>query len=165
MSVKNLTKTRNLDTDKYVNIETGQVLGDDLPFGTTITITEPDDGLAVISSDEYIVVDASELKNLVDSKIITSNDMGKLLTMAMSLKTIYNALYKSTVPHTLETLSLLLDQNYDYTTKFIKKLCRKNVMHKYVTADDTLYCINPYLTRRRKTLSKDLLSRFSKFKK
>lgn len=165
MSVKNLTRTRNLDTDKYVNIETGQILGDDLPVGTTITITEPDDGTAVISSDEYIVVDASELKILVDEKIITQNDMGKLLTMAMSLKTIYNALYKSTVPHTLETLALLLNQSYDYTTKFVKKLCRKNIMHKYVTADDTLYCINPYLTRRRKTLSKDLLSRFSKFKK
>jgi len=34
-----------------------------------------------------------------------------------------------------------------------------------MTATETVYCINPYLTRRRKTLSKELVALFNKFGK
>lgn len=165
MSVKNIQVRHNIDLTQYINTETGEFLNEELPSGTTVTISSKNEDIVNVNYDEYLMVDLEALRYLREHKIITQADKGKILDMAETLKTEYNAMYKHTIPHTLESISELIGNTYDYTTKFIKKLCKKNIVHRYVTADKVLYCLNPFLTRRRKTISKELLSVFGKFKK
>lgn len=163
--MKDEIRSKILDLDKYVNIDTGQLLLDELSTESSIKITEKT-GNKFVESDNYIVVDVDSLKYLRQEKIISSKDVGHIMHMSETLKTVYNAMFmNNNVPHTLASLSEYLGMSYDTTTRYIKKLAKKNIVHKYITAYDTYYCLNPYLTRRRKTIDSELLSHFSKFKR
>ena len=162
--MKQIKKSVNLDLSNYVNIETGEILLSELTDNKSIKIVE-NTNLVILDSKDYFITDTKVMTDLLNNKIISLKDLGYIMIMSKTLKTEFNATYNYNIPHTLETLSELIDLSYDNTSRLIKKLCNKNVMHKYITAYETLYCINPFLTRKRKSLSKDLLSIFSKFKK
>jgi hypothetical protein len=160
--MKNVTISRGLPLDNYVNKETGELISSELGKGTRITITQETPNV-IVESDEYFIIDIEALTYLRQHGVIKIQDETRLLSMFMTLKTEYNATYNNTIPHTLETLSHLIGLSYDKTTVLVKRLCKSNIMHRYITATDTLYCINPYLGRRRKTISKELISLFNKF--
>lgn len=162
MEIKSIRKRKTISVKDYD--ETGALLIDAIEPGQTLTFSEDTD-LVMISSQEYIIVDVEMLRKLRTDKIITDKDMGYIIAMSVSLKTELNATYNHTIPHTLETLSNLLGLAYENTSRLITRLSKKNIMHKYITADHTLYCINPFLSRRRKTISKELIEIFGKFKK
>lgn len=154
----------NLDLSKFVNIETGELLVSELTDEISLKILK-DTNLVLVDSKNYFIVDTEAMTTLLQEKIITKGDFAQIVVIAKTLKTEYNAAYNYNIPHTLTTLATLLELSYERTTSLVKKLCRKNIMHKYVAADITLYCLNPYLTRRRKHFDKDLLALFSKFYK
>lgn len=148
--------------DDYVNKETGELLVSELNKDTSIFIEKETD-LMVIDSEEYFIADIKALNFLRDNKILTGREILHLMVISTTLKTVYNAAFNHTVPHTLETLSTLLCINYENTSRLVKKLQEKNVLYRLVTAYNTYYCVNPYLTRRRKTVSKELDPIFNKF--
>jgi len=162
--MKTVKVTTNLDLSKYVDIETGQPMLDLLDKDTSIKVLKDTD-LVLIDSKDSFVTDVEVLTQLIKDKIINVKDIGYIMLMSRTLKTEHNATYNYTIPHTLESLSELLDLSYDRTTVLIKRLYNKNIMYKLVTVNDTLYCMNPYLTRKRKTLSKELVAIFNKFGK
>ena len=162
MNVKKLKKVKKINLKEH-DVE-GELLIDAIAPNQSLICVEDTDEV-ILSSTEYIIVDVNKLNELLSQKIITAKDLGYILIMSKTLKTELNATYNHTIPHTLETLSKLLDLAYANTSRLITKLCRKNIVHRYITADDTYYCINPYLSRRRKMISKELLKAFSTFKK
>jgi hypothetical protein len=162
--MKTLKTTTNLDISNYVNAQTGEFLAEELSTDISLKIVK-DTNLAIVDSKDYFITDSTIINNLIKTKIISNADLVKLLQLATKLKTEYNAIYNHNIPHTLETIATLLDLNYIDTTRFVKKLCKKNIVHKYLTADNILYCLNPYLMRKRKHFDKDLLLLFSTFYK
>lgn len=162
--MKAIKKTINLDLSKYANVETGELMLDELDKDTSIKVLK-DTHLVVIDSKNYFVVDIEVLTNLLAEKILKAADLGYIMMLSQTLRSDYNAIYQQTIPHTLESMSELLDLSYDRTARLVKSYCRKNVMYRLVTATETVYCINPYLTRRRKTLSRELVALFNKFGK
>ena len=162
--MKNIKRTINLDLAKYANIETGELMLDILDEDTSIKVLK-DTGLVLIDSKDYFITDVQVLTDLLENGILKPKDLGYIMVMSQTLRSEYNAIYKQAVPHTLESLSELLGISYDHTMRLVKGFCRKNIMYRLVTATDTVYCINPYLTRKRKTLSKELTTLFNKFGK
>jgi hypothetical protein len=162
--MKTVKTAINLDLSKYVDIETGQPMLDQLDKDTSIKVLKDSD-LVVIDSKNFFITDVGVLTQLLQDKIISVTDVGYIMMMSQTLKTEHNATFNYSVPHTLESLSKLLDLSYERTTKLIRKLYSKNIMYKLTTVNATLYCMNPYLTRKRKTLSKELIAIFSQFDK
>lgn len=162
--MKAIKKTINLDLSKYANVETGELMLDELDKDTSIKVLK-DTHLVVIDSKNYFVVDIEVLTSLLAEKVLKAADLGYIMMLSQTLRSDYNAIYQQTIPHTLESMSELLDLSYDRTARLVKSYCRKNVMYRLVTATETVYCINPYLTRRRKTLSRELVALFNKFGK
>lgn len=162
--MKKVKTAINLDLSKYVDIETGQPMLDLLDKDTSIKVLKDTD-YVIIDSKDYFITDVEVLTALIRDKIITIKDLGYIMLMSQTLRTEYNATFNHTIPHTLETLSLLLDLSYVRTTMLINRLYKKNIMYRLNTTNETLYCMNPYLTRKRKTLSKELLQIFGKFGK
>lgn len=158
-------KTKEINLGDYVNVTTGQMLVDELKPGDSIRFTEELDQERV-DSINYITIDVDSLEFLQREKIITTKDIGYIVSLSKTLRTVLNAMCRgNNAPHTLTSLSEYLDISYDATARYIKKLSKKNIVHKYVTAHDTWYCLNPYLTRRRKYIDSTLLENFSKFRK
>lgn len=162
--MKTIKKTINLDLSKYANIETGELMLDILDEDTSIKVLK-DTNLVLMDSKNFFVTDVDVLSGLLAEKILKPADLGYIMMLSQTLRSEYNAIYQQTVPHTLESMSELLGLSYDRTARLVKSYCRKNVMYRLMTATQTVYCINPYLTRRRKTLSKELVAIFNKFGK
>lgn len=160
--MQNTTTTYNLDISKYADITTGEQLSSILDADTSIKVVK-NSHLCVIDSKDYFITDTAVVTHLLNTKTITVSDLGYIMIISKTLKTEYNAAFNHTIPHTLESLTELFGLTYDRTRKLIKKFLSKNILHKYVTHNTTLYCVNPYLTRKRKTISKELISIFSNF--
>jgi len=162
--MKSIKRTINLDLSKYANVETGELMLDELDKDTSIKVLK-DTNLVVLDSKNYFVVDIEVLTNLLAEKVLKPADLGYIMMLSQTLRSEYNAIYQQTIPHTLESMAELLGLSYNRTTRLVKSYCSKNVMYRLMTATETVYCINPYLTRRRKTLSKELVALFNKFGK
>lgn len=162
--MKTIKKTINLDLSKYANTETGELMLDILDEDTSIKVLK-DTHLVLMDSKNFFVTDVDVLSDLLAQKILKAADLGYIMMLSQTLRSEYNAIYQQTVPHTLESMAELLGLSYNRTTRLVKSYCSKNVMYRLMTATETVYCINPYLTRRRKTLSKELVALFNKFGK
>lgn len=147
---------------RYINAETGELINSEL-VNMSIKISEDTD-LVTLSSDEFITIDSKVLNFLLKNKIITTTESGYVLAMANTVKTDYNALYKNNnTIHTLDSIASLLELSIDRTKKFLSSLRKKDIIYLLKRSKDTVYLLNPYIARKRKTINTECIELFPKF--
>src|ERR1035438_2365272 len=92
---------RKIDTSNYVNTTTGETLYSEFPNTTSINIK--DENLAIVNSEEYIIVDSKALRYI--QMIFSPTDLAKIQRLSDMVKGTYNLLYdENGVAHIPKTL-------------------------------------------------------------
>jgi hypothetical protein len=163
---KRSTKKQQFDVGKYVNAETGELLSSELGKDKmSVNITEEGE-MVVITSDDYIVLDAKTVKYL--SNELSRTEINSMLMMATDLKTPLNIVWNGSQPHSNKSLQKFL--NYSSKAMFLKllsKLMKVGVIYqlKGRIRDEVrvIYMLNPYIARKRKTIDKEVFNVFHPF--
>lgn len=161
--IRRIKNKKALDVHDYINMETGEMLDSELKSkNSKITITEETD-LVAINSDDYVGLDTKATMYLIQE--LSSSDVTKVLQLSLTLKTDMNVSYNNKIPHTLNTLSKLLNISKDEVTKLVKRLYKKGIFGKFMVykegRDHTLYIMNPFLAKKRVTFDNKCLELFT----
>jgi len=156
----------NFDVDKYVNVETGEVLSSELKnIRPSVTVTEKGDYM-IMSSDDFIILDSKTAEYLAEE--LSRAEFANMLKMATDLKTPLNLVYNGPRPHTNETLQNFLGYaSESMFSKLIKKLMKVGVLYQIkgniMGEVRVIYMLNPFIARKRKTVDTKLFEVFKPF--
>ncbi len=165
--MKNAFKKVKLDTDKYVNIDTGETLESEHPNLTSANIKDTDN--VVISSKEYFIIDSRANEYIKEN--FNHAERGRIYDMSDMVQGCYNILHKKDrkTPHTKDTLMSDLDYTRNMFAKFMEKLYKKSIIYYLKGYKDGKECVyimlNPYMSRKSKVFSKDCTSVFKDISK
>ena len=167
MKIHKVKNNIRVDISKYVNSETGVLLIDDISKNVKITSTE-DSGTVKISYDDYASIDSKSIVYL--SSILSPNELGYLVKMAVTTKTLLNIIYNNNIPHTNETLRCYLQLNSPSAfSKLINKLIKEGILHqercKIYGRVRVIYMLNPYISKKRSLFDAESIGVFSKLSK
>lgn len=163
--MRKVNTKRKIDTSKYVNIDTGELLSSE----TNITSFNEDTDLVVINSTEYIIID-SKARAYIE-KEFNNTEVGRILNMCDMVRSCYNLLFDKNTNsyHTNETLMTELDYTRNKFADFMKKLYKKSIIYYIEGIKDGKECIwimlNPTLARKRKTIHKSCVAVFEDLSK
>ncbi len=116
--MKRVYNKRKLDTSKYANIETGELLSSEIPNLTSTN--EVNNDLVIIDSKEYIIIDSKAREYI--TKEFNKSDVGRIIQMTDMVNGIYNLLHnKNKIPHTKESLMPEVNLTRDKFHNFLKK--------------------------------------------
>ena len=166
MSVVTIYNKRKLDIENYVNTLTGETLYSE--FSNTTAITLKDENVAIISSEEYIIIDSKALRYI--QEIFSPVDLARIQRLSGMVNGRYNLLYdrKGTalIPSTLRAI---LKYDEGEFSKFMKRLFEKSVINYIVGFKNGKKCkwimLNPTLARKGKAFHKDCLNVFDDLSK
>lgn len=150
---KKVRKVSPIDLSRYVNADTGETLSSE---GALIVRNE-DTGLVVISSEEYATIDAAAWHYI--SLLLNDSDLGRLSKMAQMTQTTWNILFaKNNIPHSSKTLRFELgmesESMFFSMIRRLKKIGVLYVLDGLIYGEvRKIYMLNPYLARKRKTIS------------
>ncbi len=166
MSTRPIVEKSEMDLSKYHDSETGEVLTSVLEPGTSIRVHKSTD-LVSISSDNYAVIDSDALQVMM--QLLNNSDLANVMKMAVITKTPMNVIYNNTVPHTNETLQKYLQVKSEAMyISLIKRLMKAGILYqlKGLIYGEVRVCylLNPFISRKRKTIDKELTNIFSEFK-
>jgi len=154
---KNIVSRSGFDASKYVNSETGETLASELGSSRLQSISDTD--LFTLSYKEYRIINDRRLDDV--QRTVSRADYVRFLDMSKMVKTVFNVLYNSTIPHDLDSLSRALSLPKDDVTRLVGRLVRKGFMAYTVCAPSgfvqKLYMLNPSIVRKRKRFHKELL--------
>ena len=157
MGKKKVVHRAGFDASKFVDSETGETLESVLGKGHLENVSVTD--LFTLSYEDYRIINDKRLDDVKGS--VSRSDYVRFLDMSKMVKTIFNVLYNSTIPHDLESLSRALDLPKDEVTRLVNRLVKKGFMAYTVCAPSgfvqKLYMLNPSIIRKRKTFHKELL--------
>lgn len=165
--IKKATINETLDLSKYHNSETGELLSSELVGeGKKITI-EKDTGMMVVNSDDYAVIDSKAFLQLIEE--LNNADLAHVVKMFPLTKTEMNIIYNNNVPHTNATLQEYLKiGSQSKFSNLVKRLIKVGVIYQIkgniYGRVRTIYMLNPFISRKRKTISEDLTTIFKNFK-
>lgn len=158
--MKGKVSKEKLDTEKYVNKETGEMMSSEIPGNVTISKTDPD--LIILDSEEYVIIDSQALSYIKEN--FSPTDMGRIMKMADMTQGEFNVLYNGQSPHTTASLMENLDYTRNKFANFMNRLERKSVIYYivgYTNGKKVKHImLNPYLARKRKTIHKDCIKSF-----
>lgn len=163
--MKHVYNKKKVDTSKYVNIETGQPLSDEMPNITSMNIKNNDKGLVDYKS--YIMINDEAMEVL---KIVLSDtDFAKLIHMSRMVQGDWNILTtKDMMPHDRNTLAVDLNIAPQNVSKLITKFVKKGILYQlkgyYNNSPTNCIILNPYIARKRKTFAVKCLHIFQQFK-
>lgn len=105
------------------------------------------------NSDEGIFIDSKALAHV--SKLLSNNELSKVLKIADTVKTPHNILYdEEGLPHTPESLSVYIEFSINKFYTLMKKLVKKGIMAYVVCAPSgyvrKVYMLNPTFIRKGK---------------
>lgn len=116
---------RKIDTSKFVDTTTGELLFSAYPNTTSVNGIETD--LKIINSVEYIIIDSRALNYI--QKIFSNTDLAKILRLANMVKGRYNLLHNLSgnvyTPITLRH-HLLIDESE--FSKLMKRLHENSII-------------------------------------
>lgn len=152
-----------LELDKYVNSETGELLVSELHQAKTNITVRTEGDYVIIKSDNYVVIDSQALEYI--RTMLNRSEVGSVLAMTEDLKTPLNIVYNHNIPHTNQTLQRHL--GFSSEAKFfdlIRKLTKLGILYqikgRIMGEVRVIYMINPFLCRKRVTIDKKVLSIF-----
>jgi len=157
---------RNIDTSNYVNTITGETLFSEFPNTTSINVK--DENLAIINSEEYIIIDSKALRYI--QTIFSPSDLAKIQRLSDMVKGTYNMLYdKNGMAHIPKTLRASLDYDESEFSRFMNRLHTKSIIHYLYGYKDGRKCkwimLNPTLARKSKRFHKECLNVFDDLSK
>lgn len=164
--MKKVYNKKTIDTSKYVNIETGELLSEE--YSDVTSVNQKTD-LVIINSSEYVIID-SKARAYVEREF-NHAEAGRIFQMCDMVKSCYNLLFdkKNKNYHTKNTLSDELEYSRNIFADFLKKLFDKSIIYYIKGMKDGRECIwimlNPTLARKSKTVHKDCLSVFTDLSK
>ena len=165
--MRSVTTKKKIDTSRYVNIDTGEVLQDEHPNIGTMTVKDPD--LVVMKYTEFVTIDSAARAYI--AKEFNNAECGRILQLCDMTYGVYNILHSKTTrkPHTKDTLMCELDYTRNMFTEFLKKLVKKSIMYYIVGSKDgremTWIMLNPTLARKRSTIDRRCLTAFEDLNK
>lgn len=159
--MKSKFNKKQIDTSKYVNVETGESLSSELPNLTSVNIKDKD--MVIISSKEYMTIDSEALQYI--KKEFNNAECGRILEMCNMVNGSYNILYnQNKEPHTKQTLGEELNYTINKFRDFLQKLYKKSVIYYIMGFKDnkeqTWIMLNPTLARKQKTFNIRCVSSF-----
>lgn len=153
-----------LNLEDYVNPTTGEtMLSEIVGRGITLQAKENTDLISLPKKENFAVVDTDIL--LLISKKLSNNELGHLFKMIGLTKTDLNILYNHSVPHTNKSLQKYLEIKSNKTFfELVKVLMKDGILYQMKGSINgavrVIYLLNPYLSSRRKTFNKSLLTIF-----
>lgn len=165
MSKKKVTNKVKIDTSKYMNIETGELLSEE---HEDISSVNKDTDLVIVHYNEYVII-SSKAKEYIEREF-SNVEAGRIFKMCDMVYGYYNVLSnKDKTPHTNATLSKELEYTRNKYAEFMKKLYSKSIIYYLEGMKDNKKCtwilLNPTLARKRKTIHKDVLPLFDDLSK
>lgn len=162
---KNVFTKKKIDTDTYVNIETGELLSSSNPNLTSINEVNPN--LEIISSTDYLIIDSKALAFLIEH--FNNADLANIIKISNMVKGNYNVVYNEKIPHTKTSLQEELDYSVNKFNQFIKRLFNKGIISYLVCFNpkanhkEKYIVLNPNLCRKSKVFRKETLDLFRQF--
>jgi len=157
---------RNIDTRNYVNTTTGETLFSEFPNTTSINVK--DENLAIVNSEEYIIVDSKALRYI--QMIFSPTDLAKIHRLSNMVKGNYNLLHdENGVAYIPKTLRTNLDYDESEFSRFMNRLHAKSIIYYLVGYKNDRKCkwimLNPTFVRKSKTFHKECLNVFDDLSK
>lgn len=130
-------------------------------------IKTKDDSLVIIDSKEYIIIDSKALSYILEN--FSTVDYGRILQMSDMTNGCYNILHKDKfTPHNDESLMKEIKYSRNKYLDFMKRLYDNGVVYylkgKKNGVEFKHIMLNPYLARKRKTISQDCIQYFQELK-
>jgi hypothetical protein len=153
---------KKVSTEKYVNVETGELLASEYNV-TSLNIANED--LVIVSSEEYVIIDSKAIMYI--EREFSTSEKAKIYQMINMVRGSYNLLYDNSTgkPHTKETLNEAIEYARNQFINFMKKLHEKSVIYYLVGYKNRRKCkwimLNPTLARKQKTFHRDCLDVFT----
>lgn len=162
--MKHAYNKKKIDTSKYVNVDTGQPLSDELPNITSVNIKN--NQLIMVDYKSYVMINKDAIALL--STMITESDMGRLLEMADMIATEFNILFtKDDKIHNRDSLAIDLNLAPDNVTRLLNKFYKRGIIHysKGILKGKEVKTIilNPYIARNRATIDARCCQIFEQF--
>lgn len=154
-----------IDLSKYVNLETGEPLVDEVPKGAKMSLKK-DNGQTLVKYDDFAVISTDAINYL--SVILNNSDFSNVLRMSVTTKTALNLLYNNNIPHTNASLQNYLKINSESGfIKLIQRLMKVGVLYQIkgniYGEVRVMYMLNPFLSKKRNMIENDVISIFKVF--
>ncbi|RPD51147.1 hypothetical protein [Paracnuella aquatica] len=165
MKSSNVMHKISIDPNGYANIETGELLGSELPIGSRLNMQEPTTQ-ATIKFKNFVASDAAIEEHILS--VLLPKDYRRYRLMACWLhKELNMVLNGNHKPHNLQSLAKALDITVDETTRLINRLTSFGLA-KWATFSDyeffgKVLVFNPYVIKKRTRFEKQLLQLFPTF--
>lgn len=160
--IKQSYKKKKVSSEKYVNMETGELLISEYDV-TSLNVINKD--VVIVSSEEYVIIDSRAMMYI--EREFSTSEKAKIYQMINMVKGSYNLLYDNSTgkPHTKETLNQAIVYAQNQFLNFMKKLHQKSVIYYLVGYKNRRKCkwimLNPTLARKQKTFSRDCIDVFT----
>lgn len=154
-----------IDLSKYVNLETGEPLVDEMPKGTKVSLKK-DSGQTLVKYDDFAVISTDAIDYL--SVVLNNSDFSNVLKMSVTTKTALNLLYNNNIPHTNASLQNYLKINSESGfIKLVQRLMKIGVLYQIkgniYGEVRVMYMLNPFLSKKRNMIENDVISIFKVF--
>lgn len=162
-TTKQHRRRSKLHADEYVHTGTGETLEFELG-DTGSAFANHATGTFSIESKDFVSLDTTAVEYLL--KVLNKADTARVLYMSTMLRGECSVIcQKNNHPHTSETLYTALGMSHDEFYKMVRRLTKVGVLAHCICAPtghiQKVYLLNPFISRRRKTLNCELLAVFT----
>lgn len=163
---KSISNKRSIDSSKYVNVDTGELLGSEHD-GSVSSVNVLDRNIVKMKSVEFIIADTRTIEYL--KGILSRSDLGYVRWMLEMVYGGFNILYDKEThhPHTKKSLQCELDLANTAFYGLIKRLHLKGVLYYiegYNNRKKVNYImLNPSIGRRTNQIQRECLKYFEDF--
>lgn len=157
--MKRLTFKKKIDSELYVNINTGELLSSEYNVNS-INVKHPK--LIVVNSDEYVIIDSNAMRYVLHN--FNSVEVGKIVQMTDMVKGDFNLLYdyENECYYNVDELGFVLEYGRTKMFEFIKKLTDKSIciVLKTDRKKQKVISLNPTFARKRKSFDYNCIKHF-----
>jgi hypothetical protein len=159
-NIKSKTTKNKINSELYVNKETGESLSDEMPGISSVMRVDKEH--VVMHSEHYIILDSNAMVYLREN--FSPVDLGRIMQMTDMTKGEYNILYDGPTPHSDVSLMKVLVYSRNKFANFMTRLEKKSIIYYvlgYTDGKRVKYTmLNPHLARKRKTIHRDCFTKF-----
>lgn len=137
--------------------------GEEKDLGSQVVYEETN--LVEVSSKDYMIISSEAISYLFT--VLTSTEHQRFSKIQPLTKTAFNVIFNGQYPHNSKTLKEYLGMNTKQFERFIRKLTNKGILYVIKGYSPTTrrvqntYMVNPFISRKRKTIDKELCSIFA----
>lgn len=162
---KQLYNRARIDTEKYVNVDTGETLQSE--HGTITSVNKPNSDYVKMSSEMFYIIDDKAMRYL--ETVLSKSDMNHLYLMTGMVYGAMNILHnKSNQAHNRKSLMSDLAIARTAFSGLLTRLSRKGVIYEmkgYKNGKQVKYImLNPNIARRTNIIHKECSQYFQTFK-